>query len=257
MNAPAPPLRLLIVDDEAPARRRLRALLADCEGVLPVAIVGEAGNGLDALRLLAERPADVILADIRMPSMGGIELARHLQQLPKPPAIIFTTAYGDFAIQAFEANAVDYLLKPVRPERLVNGLRKARALQAAALADLSRVAGAPTHLSIVERGKIVLIPVDEVVYLKAELKYVTVRTCPREYLIEDSLTRLEREHAGRFLRIHRNCLVARAHLAGFEKASAHSDKEDATGHWAAILKGLDETLPVSRRHIHVLRDFKA
>ncbi|MDA8095057.1 MAG: LytTR family DNA-binding domain-containing protein [Betaproteobacteria bacterium] len=256
MNAQKPALRLLIVDDEAPARRRLRELLADCASVLPVDVVGEAGNGLDALRLLDGQPADVVLADIRMPSMGGIELARHLQQLPEPPAIIFTTAYGDFAIQAFEANAVDYLLKPVRAERLVNGLRKARALQAAAMADLSQVAGARAHLSIVERGKIVLIPVNEVIYLKAELKYVTVRTCDREYLIEESLTRLEREHAERFVRIHRNCLVARAHLAGFEKASAQSDKEDTAGHWVAVLKGLDETLPVSRRHIHVLRDFK-
>jgi two-component system response regulator AlgR len=243
------PLRILIVDDEAPARARLRDLLADCAAEMPLEIVGEAATARDAVDALAATPADVILLDIRMPEMDGIEFAQHLQKLPAPPAIVFTTAYDAYAIRAFEVHAIDYLLKPIRSSRLKDALTRAqsaRAPSAAALNDMSK--GAPSFLSAQERGRIYLIPLDDVIYLKAELKYVTVRTAEREYLIEDALARLEQEHAERFVRLHRNCLVARAAVRGFERSS------EGEGHWLALLEGCDEKLAVSRRQQHIVRE---
>lgn len=247
------PLRALIVDDEAPARSRLRDLLADCADAHPVEVVGEAGNGKDALAILNETPADLVLLDIRMPEMDGIELARHLQNLPAPPAVIFTTAYDAYAIKAFELHAVDYLLKPIRGARLAEALSRVppppRAPGGDALAQLA--SGPRRHLSVQERGKVLLIPINDVIYLKAELKYVTVRTREREYLVDESLTRLEEEFGAMFVRIHRNCLVARAHVAGFEREAG----EGGEGAWVALLRGVPERLPVSRRQQHVLREF--
>ena len=242
------PLRVAIVDDEAPARSRMRDLLGECG--LPLAVVGEAANGRAALDLLAEDPADVVLLDVRMPEMDGIELARHLQSLDRPPAVVFTTAYDDYAIRAFEVNAVDYLLKPIRLERLEEALARARgaALRPEALRELATAPRA--HLSAQERGRIYLIPIGEVIYLKAELKYVSVRTAAREYLIEESLTRLEQEFGARFVRVHRNCLVARTAVRGFERA-----QQDGDASWEVLLEGVDERIPVSRRQQHVLREF--
>ena len=249
MNAPNLPLRLLIVDDEAPARRRLRDVLADCADQLPVAIVGEADNGLAALALVQQQPVDAVLLDIRMPGMDGLECAAHLNTLAAPPAIIFSTAYDVYACRAFDLNAVDYLLKPVRADRLVRALSRAQSLSAAVL-DRLREANpkARTHLSVNEKGRVVLIPVADILYLKAELKYVTVRTAAREFLIEESLTHLESEFGDRFVRIHRNCLVARARIREIGKLPG-----DDEGHFLR-LDGLDERLMVSRRQYSALRE---
>lgn len=243
-------LKVLIADDEAPARNRLRELLADSAAELATTVVGEASNGVEALAAVEEREPDVLLLDIRMPKMDGIEVAQHLQKLPAPPAVIFTSAYDIYAMQAFEVNAVDYLLKPIRGEKLLAALKKARRISPAGMQSLQNLAGPPRYLSIVERGKIVLVPLDEVLFLRAELKYVTVRTAAREYLLEESLTQLEAQYAEVFIRIHRNCLVARKALAGFERAPA-----EASG-WVAVLRDSAERLAVSRRQIHVVKSFK-
>lgn len=245
------PCRILIVDDEAPARNRMRDLLADVNSTLPVTIAGEAANGREALRIAEGGGVDVVLLDVRMPGMDGIEVARHLQKLQPPPAVIFMTAYDAYAIQAFELHVIDYLLKPIKASRLQEAL--SRIAQSAALnADsLGSMQHAPRScLSAAERGKVHLIPVEEVLFLRAELKYVTVRTANREYLIEESLTQLEQEFREHFVRVHRNCLVARAAIRGFERANADSGE----GPWEVILAGLDERIPVSRRQQHVVRE---
>ena len=237
-------LRVFVVDDEAPARSRLKALLADIAAELPTELVGEAANGVEALQRLADAQADVALVDIRMPQMDGIELARHLALMPHPPAVVFTTAYDQYAVQAFELAAVDYLVKPVRAQRLAIALDKARRADPPARETLARLAPeARRHLSVSERGRILLVPVADVLYLKAELKYVTARTRGREYLLDESLTHLEQEFAAGFVRVHRNCLVARGAIAGFEKTTG----EDGETHWSVLLADIDEKLPVSRR----------
>lgn len=243
-------LRVLVVDDEGPARARLKDLLADCSAEMPLEVVGDAATAREALDVLAAKGADVVLLDIRMPEMDGIELAQHLQKLDEPPAIVFTTAYDAYAIRAFEVHAIDYLLKPIRLARLKDALGRARSTRnpsADALREMSK--GAPAFLSAQERGRIHLIPVNDVIYLKAELKYVTVRTAQREYLIEEALARLEQEYGDRFVRVHRNCLVARTAIRGFERGTG-----DAEGGWLALLEGCDEKIPVSRRQQHIVRE---
>jgi two-component system response regulator AlgR len=251
-------MRVLLVDDEAPARARLKDLIADLAATLPVEVAGEAATGREALVAVCALKPDVVLLDIRMPDIDGIETAEHLLKLEQPPAVIFTTAYDGYALRAFEVNAIDYLLKPVREERLAAALQKARALTAHRLEALKAAAGhARTHLAITDRGRIILVPLPEVIYLKAELKYVTVRTAAKEYLLEESLTRLEQEFSGRFVRIHRNCLVARDHVAGFKRVHGGEEEgEHAGSGWVVMLKGVPETLPVSRRQQHVIREFK-
>jgi len=248
------PLRILIVDDEAPARTRMRELLQDIAHELPVVVLGEAENGVTALAQLEAGGADVVLTDIRMPRMDGIELAEHLGGLPKPPAVIFATAYDNYAVQAFDLNAIDYLLKPVRAQRLLAALQKVaqqRGTPAAALAAIGRElrGGGRTHLSSQERGRLLLVPVNEVLYFKADLKYVTARTREREYLLDDALTHLEEEFADHFLRLHRAVLVARDAIAGFERASG----DDAEAYGWALVRGVPEKLPVSRRQWSVAK----
>lgn len=242
------PLKVLIADDETPARNRLKSLLA---GIPDVVVAGEAANGRDVLSMAGATLPDVLLLDIRMPVMDGLEAAGHAQKLARPPAIIFTTAYDAHALQAFELNAIDYLLKPIRLERLQAALAKVRALRPAQLAALRALSPQRTHFSIHERGRVLLVPVDDVLYLRAELKYLTVRTLEREYLLEDSLMQIEQEFPERFLRIHRNCLVKRDAVQGFERH--HTDSGES--HWVVLLKGLEEMLPVSRRQQHIVRDF--
>jgi two-component system response regulator AlgR len=243
-------LRVVITDDEAPARSRMRDLLEDCAGAFPIELVGEAASGRELLALLEKEEADVVLLDIRMPEMDGLEVAQHLLKLEEPPSVIFTTAYSDYALKAFELHAVDYLVKPIRLRRLHDALTRARAITPLRLDVLQQISpDARTHLSIQERGKVVLVPVRDVLYLRSELKYVTIRTADREYLLEESLSRLEQEFAGQFVRIHRSCLVARAHVAGFEKAAAEGE-----GHWVVLMQGLDERLPVSRRQQHIVKE---
>jgi two-component system, LytTR family, response regulator AlgR len=246
-----PPLRVMIVDDEAPARSRIRDLLADCSHDLPLEVCGEAASGREAIELAARVPCDVVLLDVRMPEMDGIEVAQHLLKLDAPPAVIFATAYDAYALKAFEVHAIDYLLKPIRASRLQQALARVPAPLPTpdALREMQR---APrTHLSAHERGRVHLIPIADVVYLKAELKYVTVRTATREHVIEEPLARLEEEYGERFVRVHRNCLVARAAVRGFERAVTDSGE----AHWVVLLDGLDETLAVSRRQQHIVREF--
>lgn len=243
-------LRVFIVDDEAPARSRLRVLLADMEHELPNVVVGEAEHGAAALKLLAETAADVVLADIRMPVMDGIELAQHLTRLDAVPACVFVTAYDQYAVQAFELNAIDYLLKPVRVQRLKGALEKARrkaVLPAAVVRQLAPEGR--RHLSCSERGRVLLVPVTDIVYLRAEQKYVSARTVEREYLLEESLVQLEQEFSRRFIRVHRNALVARPAVAGFERVL----QAEGEGRWLVLLKGVAEKLPASRRQWPALK----
>jgi two-component system, LytTR family, response regulator AlgR len=245
------PLRILVVDDEAPSRRRLRDLLEDCGGSLPLTIVGEAANGVGALDVLHTISADLVLTDIRMPDMDGIELARHLLKLAHPPVVIFTTAYQQHALEAFEVHAIDYLLKPVRTPRLLAALQKVPRMKPIPTETIDRLpANARRFLSVTERSRVILIPFEDVIYLKAELKYITIRTAEREFLLEESLTRLEEEFGPRLVRIHRNCLVSRDHIRGFERRV--SDEGDA--HWEVLLRDTAETLPVSRRQQFVVRE---
>lgn len=246
------PLAVFIVDDELHARNRIKDLLIDCTEQLPLVLVGEAAHGTEALAKLSEIPADVVLTDIRMPQMDGIELAQHLNKLPKPPVIIFTTAYDRYAINAFEQRAIDYLLKPIRLGRLFEALTRARAAVPIRNEVLQELTPEPRkNLSIHERGKIILVPIEQVLYLRAELKYITVRTVEHEYLIEESLIALEKEFAVRFIRIHRNCLVAKDEIEGFEKI-AETDTSEL--HWAAKLRGLTELLPISRRQQFIVKE---
>ncbi|MEO7726615.1 MAG: LytTR family DNA-binding domain-containing protein [Burkholderiales bacterium] len=249
--AAEPALRVLIVDDEAPARNRLRDLLADCALKMPLELAGEAANGRQALDMLPACEADVVLLDIRMPEIDGIEVAQHIQKLDDPPAVIFTTAYDAYALKAFEVHAIDYLLKPIRLGRLSEALARARSVAPLRLDVLREMKpDARSHLSVNERGRIHLIPIGEIVFLKAELKYVTVRTAAREFLLEESLSRLEQEFSARFVRIHRNCLVAKEAIRGFERAT----DPDGEGHWVVVLNGVAEKLDVSRRQQHIVRE---
>ena len=242
--------RILIADDEAPARSRLRDLLDDCRPRFPLAIVDEARSGREALDVLAREKVDIVLLDIRMPEMDGIETARHIATLPEAPAVIFTTAFDAYALKAFEVNAIDYLVKPIRAERLLAALAKARAAQPGRAALEAAANRARRHLAVHERGRIHLVTVADILYLLAELKYVTVRTATREHLVEESLTKLEEEFGESFVRIHRNCLVARAAVAGFERSEA-----DGEAGWVVLVAGTGERLPVSRRQQHVVREF--
>ena len=238
-------LRIYIADDEAPARARLKELLSDIRGEIASTVVGESASGLEVIERLPGSAAQVLLLDIQMPGMGGIELARHLCALESAPAVIFVTAHDRHAVEAFELNALDYLMKPVRAERLAAALKKVLASGATPRERLERAAGGPREFfSVAERTRIVLVPVAEVLYLKAELKYVTLRTRVGEHLIEEPLVSIEREFANRFVRVHRNCLVARGAIRGFERIAGGDEEEP---HWSVVLEGLAERLPVSRR----------
>ena len=238
-------MKILIVDDEPPARARLKALLAEL-GAGPV--VGEAAHGAAALDAVAATGADLVLLDIRMPGMDGLEAAHHLAGLEHPPAVIFTTAYDDHALAAFDANAVDYLLKPIRRERLEAALAKASGLtraQAAGLAAAADGGAARTHVSATLHGNLKLVPVDEVRYFRAEHKYVTARHPDGELVLDESLSALEEEFAGRFLRVHRNALVALPHVRALER--------DAAGQHCVALDAIPETVEVSRRMLPQVR----
>jgi two-component system response regulator AlgR len=200
--------------------------------------------------------------------MDGIEFARHLSQMQAPPKLIFTTAYDQYAVQAFELNAVDYLLKPIRQERLLGALLKARpVLPPAAAAIAEATQHKRRHLSIHERGRVVLVPVEDLLFFKAELKYLTVRTAQKEYLLEESLTKIEEEFEGVFTRIHRNAIVATKAITGFERVAQGAEEAEEAAEapeaggggaglrWVCVIKGVDEKLPVSRRQQHIIREF--
>lgn len=237
-------LRVFIADDEAPARERLKELLADLAAEVPTEIAGEAANGRETLERLPASGAQVLLLDIEMPGMRGLEVARHLAGLEAAPGVVFVTAHDRHAVEAFELNALDYLMKPVRAERLAAALKKAGSDGPPAPERLAQAATqAREYLSVTERHRIVLVPVRDIVYLRAEMKYVTLRTRAGEHLIEEPLVALEREFAQVFVRVHRNCLVARDAVRGFERAVGGEDEP----HWNVVLDGVAERLPVSRR----------
>jgi two-component system response regulator AlgR len=246
-------MKVFLADDEEPSRERLKELLSDIAGEVPTEIAGEARNGLEALERIPGSGAEVVLLDIQMPGMAGLEVARHLAALEAPPAVVFVTAHDRHAVEAFELNALDYLLKPVRATRLAAALRKAAAAGAPGRERLARAASAAReYLSVAERHRIALVPVRDILFLRAEQKYVTVRTREREHLIEESLIALEREFAERFVRIHRNCLVSRTAIRGFERSSG-----DDEAHWLVVIDGFGERLPVSRRQWPLLREIVA
>jgi two-component system response regulator AlgR len=239
------PLTVVVVDDEPLARERLRSLLADQPGVQ---IVAEAGDGLAALQACAEHRPDLVLLDISMPGVDGLEAARHLAAFEPRPAVVFCTAYDTHALSAFEAAAIDYLMKPVRAERLAAALERARTFVAGrATAPAPPSSSQPrTHLCARLRGSLRLIPLDEVHYLQAEEKYVVVHHARGQDLIEESLRSLEEEFASRFVRIHRNCLVARHELMELRRV------ED--GRVQAVLRHAAVPLEVSRRCVPALRE---
>ena len=238
-------MRVLVVDDEMPARERLRRMLDTMDGC---SVCGEAADGEEALRQCARLQPDVLLMDIRMPSMDGLEAARHLLALERPPAVIFTTAYSEHALAAFETHAVDYLLKPVRHERLAQALMNTRRLtrvQAAALKPPSTDSGGRSRICARVRGSLQLIAVEEIRYFLADQKYVTVATADSRVLIEESLKSLEEEFADRFVRVHRNALIAPAYLVGIER--------DAGNQFGLRLRDVEESLEISRRHLPNVR----
>jgi two-component system response regulator AlgR len=239
-------LRVLIVDDEPPARERLRSMLAEF-GDFEAA--GEAGNGEQAIDMVDRLTPDIVLLDVRMPGIDGLEVARHLAALPAPPAVIFTTAFDEYALQAFDSEAVAYLLKPIRAEKLRAALSKAERLSRAQLQQVASAISTPAHRShIGARGRdgLKLIPIEEVFCFHADQKYTTVKHLKGEDLIEDSLKTLEEEFAANFVRIHRNALVNTRYLERIAR--------DASGQHFVHLRGLPDALEVSRRMAGDLKD---
>jgi two-component system response regulator AlgR len=240
-------MKVLIIDDEPPARARMAGLLADAGDV---EIVGEAVDGRSGVELASRLAPDLVLLDINMPLMSGLEVARHLATLESPPAVIFCTAYDEHALAAFEADAIDYLVKPIRLERLQAALARARRYSGAALARAQSATAQPvrrTHLCARVRGNLVMVAVADVEFFLAEDKYVRVHHARGEVLIEESLKALEVEFDDRFVRIHRNCLVAKNRLAGLVRAGEERI--------FVRLADSEVQLEVSRRNLPALRKF--
>jgi two-component system, LytTR family, response regulator AlgR len=236
-------LRILIVDDEAPARERLRSLLSELDGA---DVIGEATTGEQAIQRTIELAPDVVLLDVRMPGIDGIETARHMNVLEQPPAVIFTTAYDEYAMKAFDTQAVGYLLKPIRKEKLAASLAHASRLTRPQLQTLPTKPQGRTHIAVKHRDGLRLIPIDEVQYFLADQKYTTVRHLKGEDLIEESLRALEEELGTTFVRIHRNALVSVRHLERIER--------NPDGQYFVKLTGCESPLQVSRRMASELRE---
>ncbi len=240
-------MRILIVDDEKLARERLTRMLQSMEEGRHE-VVGEAGNGVEAVALADQTQPDVVLLDIRMPGMDGLEAARHFTDFEEPPAVIFCTAYEEHAVEAFDLQAVGYLLKPVRRENLQAALEKARRLnkaQIAALYDTDKQRR--THISARTRRGIELIAVDDVRYFQADQKYVTVRHGAGEIIIDETLRELEEEFDDRFIRVHRNALIAGRYIEGLDRTP--------DGHYRIRLRDVEEHIEISRRHVPNVRRF--
>ena len=243
-------LRILIVDDEELARTRLRGLLVQCAEPA-TRVVGEAANATQALVVLATQPCDLLLLDIHMPGRDGLALADELRRLVPAPAVVFVTAHAGHALRAFDLDAVDYLTKPVRRERLQAALQRV----AQRLGQHAPAGEAPC-LVVSDRGRVVRVPVDQVLYLKAELKYVTLRTLQHSYVLDESLTDLQGRLGDRFLRVHRNALVSRTAVRELERRSLAGEADDDAGgeSWAVRMAPLDEWLAVSRRQVAAVRE---
>jgi two-component system response regulator AlgR len=240
---------LLIVDDEALARQRLARMVERLEGYR---LVAQAANADEAMTAMAEHDPDVVLCDIRMPGQDGLQLAQQISAMEDPPAIIFCTAYDEYALDAFGAQAVDYLLKPVSDDKLQAALNKAQKVNRAQLAALAQAdsdtsADSRNHISARTRRGVELIPLDTIHYFLADHKYVTVYHDDAETLIDDTLKELEQEFPERFVRVHRNALVAIKAIEGMERSPQ--------GQYRLRLKGLDHQPVVSRRHVTPLREF--
>ncbi|MCC2632983.1 LytR/AlgR family response regulator transcription factor [Ramlibacter sp.] len=239
-------LKMLVVDDEPLARSRVRTLLADCTE--PTAeIAAEAANAAQAMEHLRRQAFDGVLLDIHMPGADGLALAQVIRTLPEPPPVVFVTAYAEHAVAAFELEAVDYLTKPVRLERLQTALAR---IEKSRMGRLGAGESEQEVLVIQDRGRTERVPVTEVLYFKAELKYITVRTAARSYILDGSLSDLEDRHGTQFLRVHRNALVSRRAVRALEK---HFDAEEGEG-WAVRLNGVEESLAVSRRQLSAVRE---
>lgn len=238
-------MKVLIVDDEPLARRRLATLLAGVDGA---EVIGEAGDGAQALAAVDRHDPDLVLLDIRMPGVDGLEVARRLALRDDPPMVVFCTAYDEHALAAFEAEAVDYLLKPVRRERLLTALERVRRFTGEAAPQApgpARTSRQRSHICARVRGEMKLVPISAILYFLADAKYVEVHFDDGEVLIEDSLVSLEEEFGDRFVRVHRNCLVARERIDGLAKNS--------DGETIVRLRGCPVTLEVSRRNLPQLR----
>lgn len=240
-------LKVLLVDDEALARARLKTLLGDCKQPVTV-LQGEAANASDAMELLKRVAVDVVLLDINLPGANGITLAHLLREMPKAPAVVFVTAHAQHAVQAFELEAIDYLTKPVRLERLQAALQKVERAKSAK--QDARPQATQEVVIIQERGHTERLPLSEVLYFKAELKYITVRTATRSYILDGSINELEEKYAAQFIRIHRNAIIARRAVRALVK---HVDPQEGEG-WAVRLADVQELLFVSRRQVGAVRE---
>ena len=247
-------LRVLVVDDEELARMRLRGVVDEC--LLPRGIVvGEAAIVSEALVWLASQQCDVLLLDIQMPGRDGTQLAAELRGQDRSPAVVFVTAHAEHAVKAFDLDAVDYVTKPVRRERLQAALQRAAQRLALPAPEPMPEPEEEPVLIVSDRGRVVRVPMSEVLYLKAELKYVTLRTPLRTYVLDDSLAELEERLGPRFLRVHRNALVARKAVRALERRvmSGEGD-EDAGEAWAVCIAPVEEWLAVSRRQVAAVRE---
>nr|WP_316640303.1 LytTR family DNA-binding domain-containing protein [uncultured Roseateles sp.] len=255
------PLRVLIVDDEPMARLRLRGLLEDCKEPI-CEVVAEAGSASQAQHWLSTHACDLVLLDVQMPGPDGMALADAMRQRPNAPAVVFVTAHAEHALRAFELDAIDYLTKPVRRERLAAALARVAQRQAErAAAESQRQTPAEAAeagvIVINDRGRLVRVPVGEVLYFKAELKYLTLRTATQSFVMDGALSDLEQRLGERFLRVHRNALVAKWAVRELERhapteASDVDPGEGAEG-WAVRIVGIDEWLAVSRRQVAAVR----
>ncbi len=251
MNVETTPLRVLLVDDEELARMRLRGLVEECARP-HCRVVGEAGNAAQALVWLQAQSCDLVLLDIHMPGRDGTQLAAELRQSTPSPAVVFVTAHAQHALKAFDLEAVDYLTKPVRRERLHAALQ--RVAQRLALLPPATPAGSEPVVVVSDRGRVAHVPVSEVLYLKAELKYVTLRTSQHTYVLDDALSDLEQRLGDRFIRVHRNALVAKRAVRALERRAVPGSDEDAGEGWAVRVASVDEWLAVSRRQVTAVRE---